>query len=381
MRPSRPAQANKPDGRSAPNLALRLLSVMTLSLGSILLYFVSGCTGSKQEPESAVVTTAETVTEGSNPATKSEAISHGSSQDISQEISPEKTTNSVGKTTEPKTWWQPEATPVLRWDWQIGHLKPVPNHDIDVYNVDIDTDPSALEALRNTGAKLICYFSVGTVETWRPDANQFPPGIVGEHYAQYPDESWLNYREIDQLALIMLARLDRCAARGFHAVEADNVDAFNYETRNTDGKLVQKGTNFALTKADTITYVRWLADAAHARGLAIGLKNASSIIDDVIEDIDFMVAEECILYNWCDEAHRVVQHNKPVFAAKYIDFDETGNLSAICKTAAKYGLFASHFRLTLDNTYFAACERQVISNSLANSLEKIVSAKKQQQNP
>lgn len=257
----------------------------------------------------------------------------------------------------PLTWWEPSADTPLKWDWQIGHLNPQPNPNIDVYNIDMDTDPTALQTLANTGAKLICYFSVGTVENWRDDADQFPPSVIGERYESLPGEKWLNYKQIDLFAEIILARFDRCAKLGFHAIEADNVDAFNYETRNALGEVIRIGTNFNITEADTIAYVRWLADAAHSRGLALGLKNAEAIASEVVDVIDFMVTEECILYDWCDAVKVVIENNKPVFAAEYIDFPETESLSYICQAAQQYGLFASHFHTTLNNAYFANCNQ------------------------
>jgi hypothetical protein len=41
------------------------------------------------------------------------------------------------------------------------------------------------------------------------------------------------------------------------------------------------GTGFPLTKADLVQYNKWLATTAHSLGLAIGLKNAQSLIRQV----------------------------------------------------------------------------------------------------
>jgi hypothetical protein len=66
---------------------------------------------------------------------------------------------------------------------------------------------------------------------------------------------------LDVLGPIMRRRLDLCRRKGFDAVEADNVDAY----RNRSG--------FPLRGADKLRCNRFLASAAHARGLSIGLKN------------------------------------------------------------------------------------------------------------
>ena len=66
---------------------------------------------------------------------------------------------------------------------------------------------------------------------------------------------------LDVLGPLLEARMDLCRDKGFDAVEADNVDG--YANR----------TGFPLTAADQLRFNRFLAAAAHARGLSIGLKN------------------------------------------------------------------------------------------------------------
>lgn len=315
----------------------------TLMLSAALL--LSACSGNQNNVDDL----------GDISADNTDRVIENGTIDNNTETPIEEVSNISFPPLEPGVWWQPNLSEPLTWDWQIGHLNPQPNLGVDVYNVDIDADPRAIQILRNTGAKLICYFSVGTVENWRSDADRFPAELIGERYEQLPGERWLNYKEIEKLAPIMLDRLDRCAAKGFHAVEADNVDAFNYETRNEAGEVINIGTNFDITEADTVAYVRWLAQAAHERGLSLGLKNAEAIAEEVVDDIDFMVTEECILYDWCDAAKVIVENNKPVFAAEYIDFPGTQSLSYVCQEAAKYGFYASHFNTQLNNGYFTAC--------------------------
>ena len=109
---------------------------------------------------------------------------------------------------------------------------------------------------------MICYISVGSHENWRTDADQFPEEVLGKKYEGWSGERWLDIRRIDLLAPIMLARLDDCAAKGFDAVEPDNMQIWDNDT------------GFPLTYDDQLRYALWLADEAHKRGLAIGQKNA-----------------------------------------------------------------------------------------------------------
>ena len=59
----------------------------------------------------------------------------------------------------------------------------------------------------------------------------------------------------------MLARLDLAQQRGCDGVEPDNVQSYDDDT------------GFELTAADQLAFNRRVADEAHARGLAVGLKN------------------------------------------------------------------------------------------------------------
>ncbi len=86
----------------------------------------------------------------------------------------------------------------------------------------------------------MCYLSAGTYENWRPDAAAFSKQIIGKADEGWTGENWLDIRRIDLLAPILQARLDLCKAKGFDAVEPDNVDGYQNET------------GFPLTAADQL---------------------------------------------------------------------------------------------------------------------------------
>ena len=82
--------------------------------------------------------------------------------------------------------WRPG--PDLTWQVQLsGGLDA--RVVADVYDVDgVDTPDGELAAAADRGAHLVCYFSAGTVENWRADADGFPdahePGLaVGQKNA------------------------------------------------------------------------------------------------------------------------------------------------------------------------------------------------------
>ena len=211
-------------------------------------------------------------------------------------------------------WWHPQ--PGLTWQWQLGGKFDL-DYTADVFDIDAHVHPSAVDHFNQQNAQVICYISVGSVEDWRADADQFPAEIIGKDYEGWSGEKWLDIRRIDLLAPIMRARLDLCAASGFDAVEPDNIEIYTNET------------GFPLTYDDQLRYAIWLANEAHARGLAIGLKNAPDQVADLVDLYDFAITEDCFYDGWCEEMLPFVEQGKAVFSAEYTDLD--GDFAAYCQ--------------------------------------------------
>ncbi|MBN2548467.1 MAG: endo alpha-1,4 polygalactosaminidase [Anaerolineales bacterium] len=232
----------------------------------------------------------------------------------------------------PADWWMP--APGTSWQWQLN--QPVDtSFDVDMYDVDLfDTDASVVAALHAQGRKVICYLSVGSWEDWRPDKDQFPPEVIGNDYEGWPGEKWLDIRRIDLLAPIMQARLDLCKAKGFDGVEPDNIDGYTNDT------------GFPLTYQDQLTFNRWLAGEAHARGLSIGLKNDGDQVADLLADFDWALTEDCFADEWCEQMLPFISAGKAVFAAEYTD---TGiQLEDFCPQALAWGFSAIYKHRDLD---------------------------------
>ncbi|MFN4218582.1 MAG: endo alpha-1,4 polygalactosaminidase, partial [Candidatus Bipolaricaulia bacterium] len=175
-------------------------------------------------------------------------------------------------------FWTP--TPGTTWQIQFTGLPVDQSFNVQVYDIDLfDNDASVVAALHAQGRKVICYINAGAWEAWRPDADQFPPEVLGNDYAGWPGEKWLDIRRIDLLAPIMRARLDLCKAKGFDGVDPDNLDGY------------QNNTGFPLTYQDQLTYNIWLANEAHARGLSIGLKNDPDQVSDLLPYFEWAVVE------------------------------------------------------------------------------------------
>ena len=225
---------------------------------------------------------------------------------------------------------KPKAPPAhASWQWQLdGRLDTgVP---AQVYDVDgFDTSRAQVRALQRGGRYVVCYVDVGTWERWRPDAGRFPRALLGAANG-WPGERWLDVRRIDQLAPLLRARFARCAAKGFDAVEPDNVDGWSNDS------------GFPLSAADQLRFNRWVARAAHAQGLAVALKNDLEQARALAPSFDFAVLEQCFEYRECGSARPFLRAGKGVYDAEY-----ARSTSAFCADARRLGVNAIRKRLGL----------------------------------
>lgn len=72
-----------------------------------------------------------------------------------------------------------------------------------------------------------------------------------------------------------------------------------------------------LTKQDSIDFVKFLAKEARSHNMSTGLKNAGEIIDNVINDVDFCINEQCAEYRECRTFSKFIRAGKPVFQIEY----------------------------------------------------------------
>jgi len=202
--------------------------------------------------------------------------------------------------------WQPALN--TSWQLQFTALPIDQSVNAEMYDIDLfDNDASVVAALRAQGRKVVCYVNVGAWEDWRSDAADFPPEVLGNDYAGWPGEKWLDIRRIDLLGPIMRNRLDLCKTKGFDAIDPDNVNGYANDT------------GFPLTYQDQVTYNVWLANEAHARGLSIGLKNDSEQIAELLSSFDWTLLESCFEQGWCNQATPFITAGKAVFAIEYTD--------------------------------------------------------------
>lgn len=214
----------------------------------------------------------------------------------------------------PAQIWRP--APGTSWQWQLsGALDS--SLDVEMYDIDLfDTKAETIAAFKSRGIKVVCYFSAGSHENYRPDSAQFPSSVLGKTLDGYPNERWLDVRQIALLAPVMTARMDLAVSKGCDGIEPDNVDGY----ANSSG--------FSLSAVDQLAYNRWLSSEAHKRNLSIGLKNDLAQVSDLVNDFDWALNEQCFQYKECSVLSAFVLQNKAVFGVEY-----RGNTTTFCPKA------------------------------------------------
>ena len=232
------------------------------------------------------------------------------------------------------SWWRPPLA--MSWQWQL--TTPVDQSlNVAMYDIDLfDNSASVVSALHAAGRKVICYMEVGAWENYRPDAASFPTSILGSVMGGYPNERYVDIRS-PLLRPIIEARLDLCKAKGFDGIEPDIDDSYT------------ENTGFPLTRQDQITFNTWLAGAAHARGLAIMLKNGPGIATELASVFDMALSEQCFQYSECGVYSAFINLGKPVFNVEY-----SLATSAFCSQANAMN-FNSLRKNTSLNAYRVAC--------------------------
>jgi endo-alpha-1,4-polygalactosaminidase (GH114 family) len=245
-------------------------------------------------------------------------------------------------------WYQPGID--TTWQWQLqpsqGSNSVNTSYDVGLYDIDLfDNEQSVIAGLQAEGKRVICYFSAGSYEDYRDDADRFDESDLGTTLSGFADERWVDVRS-ENVRSIMGDRLSLAASKGCDGVEPDNVDGYT----NNPG--------FDFTAADQLNYNRWLAREAHNRGLSVGLKNDLDQIPDLVGDFDFSVNEQCHEYDECELLQPFTDADKAVFVAEYLATYVTNQSArdAMCADSRSRSLRTLVLPLDLDDSLRFSCD-------------------------
>jgi endo-alpha-1,4-polygalactosaminidase (GH114 family) len=139
--------------------------------------------------------------------------------------------------------WQPApGTPyqmILRKDVDLPDDDALLTPDVPIWIVDLfntyNKDPDLIHRIRQhgNGKKVICYFSAGTSESFRPDFKQFDDEdmggkvAIGDKTGYWEGENWLDIRS-PNVFKIMQERIQLAKDAGCDAIDPDNLGRFNF---------------------------------------------------------------------------------------------------------------------------------------------------------
>jgi hypothetical protein len=190
----------------------------------------------------------------------------------------------------------------MRWDWQIGRVTPLQRtgrRAVDIYDVDgFLTTAAEVHGIRTRWhaatlrhPKLICYLDMAW-EDYRPDGSPgqvFPADTLGNVYFGFPEERWVDFRQLDALKPMLDQRIAMCARKGFDTVELDDIDSFDPPST----------TGFNLTPGDAQNFLAYAFNEIHRYGMTGLWKNSPLLTWWGRNYADGAVVEECYVYQQC----------------------------------------------------------------------------------
>ncbi len=243
--------------------------------------------------------------------------------------------------------------PKLAWHPKVGDSFQIQlNGKLDttvlanVYDIDLfDSTAAQIGFLKKSNRKVVCYFSAGSGENWRPDFSNFLPKDMGKPLQGWQGENWLDIRS-STVRRVMRVRMDLAVRKGCDGIDPDNVDGYS------------NSTGFALTAKEQLNYNLFLAHQAHARGLAIGLKNDIAQVGVLAPSFEFAVNEQCHEFNECAGYRAFTTLGKPVLNIEYQDRyvkNTDGAFVQLCNESHQEQMYTLVLPLSLAGTSRLSC--------------------------
>ena len=227
------------------------------------------------------------------------------------------------------------------WDVELSSVPRGTPRRVTLEEIDgFDASARDVASLRAHGIVAVCYLSAGTWESWRPDAHAYPTAFLGAPDAGWSGERWVDVRAFhpgSALFEILVRRVGMCRAKGFGAVDFDNVDGFT------------NVTGFSLTGPEQLAFNEGLATMAHRAGLLAFLKNDVTQIRALAPYFNGAVGEQCHVYGECGLYAPFIRRGAPVLDIEY------GPSRTMCAYDESHHIFGVVLDRALDGRVYAAC--------------------------
>lgn len=203
-----------------------------------------------------------------------------------------------------------------QYDSQLGGAYPPPAGTL-IVSRDRTEAPAA-------GLYNICYINAFQTQAHETEwwvANH-PDLLLRQDGALFEDPNWPGELLLDTTSAVKRAALaeivggwiDDCAADGYDAIEADNLDTYSRSAG-------------LISMADNLAFAEALAKRANGLGLAFGQKNGVELGAQSAEaGFDFAIVEGCQVYDECDAY-------TDVFGAHVLEIEYTDTPADVFETA------------------------------------------------
>jgi hypothetical protein len=101
--------------------------------------------------------------------------------------------------------------------------QPLQPSGVGIWDMDLfDTPASTISTMKSHGIKVICYYSAGTAENWRPDYKDFTAADLGAALPDWQGENYVDVRS-ENVLNIMKKRIQMASEKGCDALDPDNM--------------------------------------------------------------------------------------------------------------------------------------------------------------
>jgi cysteinyl-tRNA synthetase len=219
-----------------------------------------------------------------------------------------------------------------------------------------------IDALHLAGKTVYAYFSMGSIETYRPEYDAVADtDLVLNQWGDWPDEYFVKYWDQRWWDLVMQPRLDQADAAGFDGVYLDVPNAYE----EIDLALVPGETRESLAQkmADLVIAADRYAGGSTDADLQLLPQNSPELrefpgyldaIDGIgIEDLYFLDTDIPCTEEWCAEnlehTRAIRDAGKLILAVDYAS--DPANKAAACAHYAEEGFTGAVAGVDLDTVY------------------------------
>ncbi|MFF4194401.1 endo alpha-1,4 polygalactosaminidase [Nonomuraea sp. NPDC001831] len=250
-------------------------------------------------------------------------------------------------------------------DYPAGRLDTVARAPHQLAIVDLSRDgttkgyfrPAEIARVRASGKKVLAYFEIGSIETFRTEYRGLPRDLVLNVWPDWPDERFVRYWDRRWWDVVVKPRVDQALRAGFDGVYLDTPLA--YEEIDLKRVPGESRATLARKMSDLIVQISGYAKKVRP-GFFVVPQNSPELrlqpgyvraIDGIgMEELFVKATDKPCVEDWCREnlAHALALRKlgKAVLATDYAR--RPAGIAAACAAYHRYGIAGNVTTVELD---------------------------------